>query len=107
MERLYASGSQLRPMHKAGKLAGPAFTVKTERRGNADPTPAADASGAFDRGGWLNALADLGDYLKHLWSNYVVGLNAERQRDAIYRPLAQIATNVEQLVERPMQRIDR
>ena len=29
MERLYASGPQLRPMHKAGKLAGPAFTVKT------------------------------------------------------------------------------
>lgn len=29
MERLYASGPGLRPMHKAGKLAGPAFTVKT------------------------------------------------------------------------------
>jgi hypothetical protein len=64
-----------------------------------DPTPAADESWAYNRGGWMNALADLGDYLKHLWSNYVVGLNAERQRDAIYRPLAQIATNVEQLVK--------
>jgi RraA family protein len=29
MERLYASGPQLRPMHKQGKLAGPAYTVKT------------------------------------------------------------------------------
>ena len=29
MERLYAGGPQLRPMHGAGKLAGPAFTVKT------------------------------------------------------------------------------
>jgi len=29
MERLYASGPQLRPMHKGGKLAGPAYTVKT------------------------------------------------------------------------------
>ncbi len=29
MERLYAGGPQLRPMHKEGKLAGPAFTVKT------------------------------------------------------------------------------
>ncbi len=29
MERLYAGGPQLRPMHKGGKLAGPAFTVKT------------------------------------------------------------------------------
>ena len=28
MERLYASGPQLRPMHREGKLAGPAFTVK-------------------------------------------------------------------------------
>ncbi|MBA2689997.1 MAG: RraA family protein [Burkholderiales bacterium] len=29
MERLYAAGPQLRPMHNEGKLAGPAFTVKT------------------------------------------------------------------------------
>ena len=29
MERLYAGGHQLRPMHKEGKLAGPAFTVRT------------------------------------------------------------------------------
>jgi len=29
MERLYAGGPHLRPMHKGGKLAGPAYTVKT------------------------------------------------------------------------------
>jgi RraA family protein len=29
MERLYAAGPQLRPMHREGRLAGPAFTVKT------------------------------------------------------------------------------
>ncbi|MFN2646178.1 MAG: RraA family protein [Burkholderiales bacterium] len=29
MERLYAGSPQLRPMHRGGKLAGPAFTVKT------------------------------------------------------------------------------
>jgi RraA family protein len=29
MERLYAGGPQLRPVHKGGKLAGPAYTVKT------------------------------------------------------------------------------
>ena len=29
MERLYAGGHQLRPMHKEGKLYGPAFTVRT------------------------------------------------------------------------------
>ncbi len=29
VERLYAGGAQLRPMHKGGTLAGPAYTVKT------------------------------------------------------------------------------
>ena len=29
LERLYAGGPRLRPMHKAGTLAGPAYTVKT------------------------------------------------------------------------------
>lgn len=62
-----------------------------------DPTPATDDSSLFDRSGILNIIADLGDYFRHLWSNYVVGLNAERQRDAIYRPLAQFATNAEEL----------
>ena len=33
MERLYAGGPQLRPMHKEGKLAGPAYTVKTSPGG--------------------------------------------------------------------------
>jgi hypothetical protein len=62
-----------------------------------DPTPPTDDSSLFDRSGFLNIIADLGDYFRHLWSNYVVGLNAERQRDAIYRPLAQFATNAEEL----------
>src|SRR5436190_1307038 len=29
MERLYAGGPQLRPMHNGAKLCGPAFTVRT------------------------------------------------------------------------------
>ncbi|WP_439589941.1 RraA family protein [Hydrogenophaga sp.] len=29
MERLYAGGAALRPIHRGGKLAGPAFTVRT------------------------------------------------------------------------------
>src|SRR5258706_16205723 len=29
MERLYAGGAQLRPMHNGAKLCGPAFTVRT------------------------------------------------------------------------------
>jgi transglutaminase-like putative cysteine protease len=62
-----------------------------------DPTPATDDSSLFDRSGLLNIIADLGDYFRHLWSNYVVGLNAERQREAIYSPLAQFASNAEEL----------
>jgi transglutaminase-like putative cysteine protease len=62
-----------------------------------DPTPATDDSSLFDRSGFLNIIADLGDYFRHLWSNYVVGLNAERQREAIYSPLAQFASNAEEL----------
>lgn len=27
------------------------------------------------------------DYLRHLWANYVLGLDAQRQRETIYRPL--------------------
>src|SRR5258706_270761 len=34
MERLYAGGPQLRPMHNGAKLSGPAFTVRTPPRGN-------------------------------------------------------------------------
>lgn len=28
------------------------------------------------------------DYVRHLWTNYILGLDAQRQREAIYRPLA-------------------
>src|SRR2546421_5135844 len=46
MERLYAGGPQLRPMHKEGKLAGPAFTVKTAAGDNLPPHPAPDPARA-------------------------------------------------------------
>ena len=35
MERLYAGGPQLRPMHNGAKLCGPAFTVRTAPGGSA------------------------------------------------------------------------
>ncbi len=56
-----------------------------------DPTPANADAAEFDERGWLNSVADLGDYLQSLWSTYVVGLNAERQRDVVYGPLSEIA----------------
>src|SRR6185295_17799104 len=59
MERLYASGPQLRPMHKAGKLAGPAFTVKTAPGDNLLVHRALDTARAgdvivVDAGGFLD-----------------------------------------------------
>src|SRR5438874_1617365 len=59
MERLYAGGPQLRPMHKEGKLAGPAFTVKTAAGDNLLVHRALDTARAgdvivVDAGGFLD-----------------------------------------------------
>lgn len=51
-----------------------------------DPTPDQESS-EFAEEGFLAGMADIGDYLQVIWSNYVVGLNAERQQDSVYRPL--------------------
>jgi RraA family protein len=48
MERLYAGGPQLRPMHKEGKLAGPAYTVKTTPGDNLLVHKALDTAKAGD-----------------------------------------------------------
>src|SRR5436853_4938029 len=58
MERLYAGGHQLRPMHKEGKLAGPAFTVRTAAGDNLLVHKALDSAQrgdviVVDAGGWL------------------------------------------------------
>ena len=59
MERLYAGGHQLRPMHKEGKLAGPAFTVRTAAGDNLLVHKALDSAQrgdviVVDAGGWLD-----------------------------------------------------
>src|SRR5438034_6191035 len=59
MERLYAGGPQLRPMHREGKLAGPAFTVKTAAGDNLLVHRALDTARpgdviVVDAGGWLD-----------------------------------------------------
>lgn len=63
-----------------------------------DPTPAADDA-EFSSRGWLNTIADIGDYLQHLWSSYIVGLTAERQRESIYQPLRNFTWNAGRLSE--------
>ena len=64
-----------------------------------DPTPMVDDVSGYNIGGVMATLADLGDYLQHLWTTYVVGLTAERQRESIYQPLSEFTTYVEQLVD--------
>jgi RraA family protein len=59
MERLYAGGHQLRPMHREGKLAGPAFTVRTAAGDNLLVHKALDTAQrgdvvVVDAGGWLD-----------------------------------------------------
>ena len=59
MERLYAGGHQLRPMHKEGKLCGPAFTVRTAAGDNLLVHRAIDTAQkgdviVVDAGGWLD-----------------------------------------------------
>jgi RraA family protein len=59
MERLYAGGPQLRPMHKGGTLAGPAYTVKTAAGDNLLVHKALDTARAgdvivVDAGGFLD-----------------------------------------------------
>jgi transglutaminase-like putative cysteine protease len=51
-----------------------------------DPTPEAEQK--FDPGA-LAPLADTADFLENLWNDYVLGLNFDRQRDAIYRPIVE------------------
>jgi RraA family protein len=59
MERLYAGGHQLRPMHQEGKLVGPAFTVRTAAGDNLLVHKAIDTAQkgdviVVDAGGWLD-----------------------------------------------------
>jgi len=63
-----------------------------------DPTP---GSGGAMTGQTALTLMDrareLADYGQHLWTQYVVGLDARRQREAIYRPLANFVGNLKHL----------
>jgi hypothetical protein len=53
-----------------------------------DPTPGADETESVTEAAsrWPT-LPEVWGYIKFLWSSYVVGLNATKQREQIYRPL--------------------
>ncbi|MCE9545381.1 MAG: DUF3488 and transglutaminase-like domain-containing protein [Planctomycetia bacterium] len=65
-----------------------------------DPTPGStDASGQRELtlGERARDWMDYGDYL---WTNYVVGLDAQRQRDAIYSPFSTFVAMAKKLITR-------
>lgn len=51
-----------------------------------DPTPAGDEDALAERLGLLERLGELRDYLQLLWTDYVLGLDSERQQEAVYDP---------------------
>ena len=54
-----------------------------------DPTPADyDLEAAVDEGSVLAQIYDMVDYVQILWDDYVLGLNAQKQAEAIYEPIA-------------------
>jgi len=54
-----------------------------------DPTPGSDVDRArqLDQG-WLDTVDDVLDYASTVWTDYVLGLTAKRQRESIYEPVA-------------------
>ena len=56
-----------------------------------DPTP---AGAAADREDWLTPLRKGFDWLDGIWSRYVVELNYQTQREAIYQPIADALRDV-------------
>ena len=67
MERLSGSGSAVRPMHRSGRLAGPAFTVRTAPGDNLLVHKALDMARAGDvivvDAGGLTANAIIGELM--------------------------------------------
>lgn len=55
-----------------------------------DPTPGADqGTSAQTQKGWLGLVDDSLDYARTVWSDYILGLTAKRQRETIFAPVAE------------------
>jgi protein-glutamine gamma-glutamyltransferase len=63
-----------------------------------DPTP---AGAVEDRQSWFTPVRNGLEWLDAVWSNYVVELDFQRQRDAIYKPIAEFVINRWQKVADP------
>lgn len=58
-----------------------------------DPTPGSDIDRARQlQQGWMDVVDDVLDYASTVWTEYILGLTAKRQRESIYEPVANRAT---------------
>jgi transglutaminase-like putative cysteine protease len=54
-----------------------------------DPTPGSDIDRARQlQQSWMDTVDDVLDYASTVWTEYILGLTAKRQREAIYEPVA-------------------
>ncbi len=63
-----------------------------------DPTPA-DANETQES--WFSPIRKGTDWLQSMWTNYVVDLDCQRQRDAIYKPIAKAAKQIWKAITDP------
>lgn len=60
-----------------------------------DATPASDEPDSFSSSfGALGRVGDAMDYMQLLWSDYILGLNSERQKASIFNPLTDRAASM-------------
>ena len=55
------------------------------------PVPTSIAHGNWSKAGW-NVVDDVLDYASTVWTDYILGLTAKRQRESIYEPVANRAS---------------
>jgi transglutaminase-like putative cysteine protease len=68
-----------------------------------DATPLVSIGGTFGEGSLLSSVADLADYVQLLWNTYVIGLNADRQNQVVYKPLTKFGHALEGLWKHPQE----
>jgi transglutaminase-like putative cysteine protease len=68
-----------------------------------DATPTAGIGDVAAEGLLMASLIDMKNYVKMIWNTYVIGLDADRQSEAIYKPLADLYEALKKLCTEPKQ----
>lgn len=66
-----------------------------------DPTPAAAEAEDEVVGYGLAAFGHVYDYMQFLWTNYMLGMDAQRQQETVYGPLASSMSELSRNIMRP------